>query len=826
MKISKKQKDYLIIIILILFFVFLTYRFKNVFGSDTDWINQHTIIPDYFRQMFYKTGKLIPNLALNYGAGQNIFNISYYGLLSPLILPSYFFPFMSMPTYITIINIITLIASGILFYNFLESHKYKRNVTLLTTIIFVLAAPFIFHMHRHIMFVNYMPFLVMGLMGVDKYLNKKKKGLLIISIFLMIMTSYYYSVCGLMVIGIYYLHEYLNKKEKFDLKLFFIDLIKFVLVLMIPILLSGILLIPTMYTLFSGRSVSESAYKLKDLLIPDMLFSKIFNGTYAIGLSIIGFISLLYLFFTKKRNNIIMASLLSIILFFPIFRFLLNGGLYLREKCFIPFIPLFSYYIAYFLKDLFNKKIDLKKFSIYLTIVFVLLYYFNQVKWMYGLILVFIICLLLYKKYHKNIIIYLIILSIMVGTSIYEVFKEDEVLISDYNKIFSSDVDKEIVNAINNDSGYYRFSNLYYPTKTVNKIYHEKYLSTNFYSSTYNGDYLDFIRNDFPSNEVEYNNFLIPSKSNLLWNSYMGVKYVYSDYDLSNGYTKISNNIYLNNYALPLIYARSNYLSIYDYKSYNYPYNEAILLNNVITENETKNPYLDLNMEKVHLDYEIVSINNIEVKEDNGYDLVSKDNGEIIVKFNDDIKNKLLYINVSGLKENTCSIDNISMKINNEENILTCKSWIYPNHNNTFHYILGDNNNTLTIKLLKGTYHIDNIETYLVDYQNIINKNYDSMNIISIENDEIIGDITVKDDSYLVTSIPYDKGFKIFIDDKEVPIEKINKAFLGCKITQGEHHVKITYQSPWLNYGKIASILGLLLYIGIIVYDKKKKISS
>ena len=45
----------------------------------------------YFRQLFYSTGKLLPNLAFNLGAGENLFNFAYYGLLSPVMLVSYLF---------------------------------------------------------------------------------------------------------------------------------------------------------------------------------------------------------------------------------------------------------------------------------------------------------------------------------------------------------------------------------------------------------------------------------------------------------------------------------------------------------------------------------------------------------------------------------------------------------------------------------------------------------------------------------------------------------------------------------------------------------------
>ena len=112
-----KKKDYYNYLILtgIVFVIYMILtHFTNVFGSDTDWINQHTIIPDYFRQLFYKTGNLIPSFSFNYGGGQNIFNLSYYGFLSPIILPSYLLPFVSMKTYMTVVDFIIVVSSGIL----------------------------------------------------------------------------------------------------------------------------------------------------------------------------------------------------------------------------------------------------------------------------------------------------------------------------------------------------------------------------------------------------------------------------------------------------------------------------------------------------------------------------------------------------------------------------------------------------------------------------------------------------------------------------------------------------------------------------------------
>ena len=44
----------------------------NIFGAKVDWSSQHSVFPEYFRQQFYRTGKLFPEFALNIGGGPNI----------------------------------------------------------------------------------------------------------------------------------------------------------------------------------------------------------------------------------------------------------------------------------------------------------------------------------------------------------------------------------------------------------------------------------------------------------------------------------------------------------------------------------------------------------------------------------------------------------------------------------------------------------------------------------------------------------------------------------------------------------------------------------
>ena len=60
------------------------------------------------------------------------------------------------------------------------------------------------------MFVNYMPFLLLALLGVDRHFQKRKSGLLILSVLGMILTSFYFSVGGLLALTAYAVTEYLK----------------------------------------------------------------------------------------------------------------------------------------------------------------------------------------------------------------------------------------------------------------------------------------------------------------------------------------------------------------------------------------------------------------------------------------------------------------------------------------------------------------------------------------------------------------------------------------------------------------------------------------
>ena len=87
----------------------------------------------------------------------------------------------------------------------------------------------------------------------------------------------------------------------------------------------------------------------------------------------------------------------------------------------------------------------------------------------------------------------------------------------------------------------------------------------------------------------------------------------------------------------------------------------------------------------------------------------------------------------------------------------------------------------------------------------------------------IRGNINLNKENYIITSLPYDEGFKVYLDNKEIKKEVVNTAFLGFKSPKGKHNIKITYTSPGYNLGKIITILSICITLIIIKKEKYKK---
>ncbi len=828
------KKDYLNLTILTLFvivIVLILTRGKYIYGSTTDWKDQHFLLAEYFRNMFYSTGKFIPELALNIGGGQNIFNFAYYGLLNPIILVSYLLPFIDMMHYVIISSILIVIISTLLFYKWLKNNNVSSNVCFLTTFIFVSASPLILHSHRHIMFMNYMPFLLLGLIGIDKYFQNKKFYLITLATTLMIFTSYYYSVSGIIVLGIYFVYKYLSLNEKFNLKDFCLNIIKFIYFIILGILIAAVLLLPVLSTILSGRNATTKDLSILSLFIPKFDAGYILYNSYGIGLTSIAVISLVSLLFYKGKNQKFLSCCLILIFCLPIFLYLLNGTLYVNAKVLITFLPLMCYIIGYNLTKIFNNEIPIKKIIIIMLLLISVSYFNNSQKtFMLFLFdsLIVISSIILYNSKNKKRLIYFPLVIISIINCLIVNFNDTLYLKKDYEKYFNAEIDNDINQIIQNDKSFYRINNNLSPLSTSNKIYDEHYYQSSLYSSTYNGNYNNFYVNVF-QNEIPYRNSVINGETNnLLYQIYMSEKYIITKNNSNLGYELISDNkdyqIYKNENILPIGYASDALLSYSDYKRLSYPYNIEALLNNIIVDEDLETNY-ESNIEEYDISELKQAFEQTNFKiEDDMYHFTLQNNKKLSVPLKNKINNKILIISFDMKLSQSCSKGDTYIIINGIKNKLTCKSWKYHNNNYDFNYVLSTPNiEELNIEFSKGEFLIDNIRAYTLDYDKIktLNQNIDTFNIDydKTKENKIVGNINVTNDGYFILKVPYDKGFEIYIDGYATELENVNDGFIGTKIRNGEHNIEIIYHTPLLLLGKFISIIGIIIFILSIIVN-------
>lgn len=819
-KINKKDKLNLIImtVIFCLIIIFIL-RNGNLYGSILDWNTQHSVIPEYFRSLFYKTLNIFPDFALNLGSGQNIYNYSYYGLFNPVIIISYFLPFISMKSYIQISSILLVYSSVILFYYFLRRNKVNENVSLLSSVVFLTASPLLFHSHRHIMFMNYMPFLILALIGVDKYFEKDNSKLLCISTVLIILMSYYYSIPAIISIVIYGVYKYIKLNKKITVKSFFKDGFRFLIPIMIAILISCILLVPTFYAILIGRLPNDINISLSDLLVPRINVKYLMYNAYGVGLTSISLLALINLFFDKKRENRFLLICLSSLIIFPIINYLLNGTMYIDAKVLIPFLPLYTLVISYMFDKISTKKINLRKLVIASLAVLFLIYvgkssYGNYfyIDFIFSLTLIIIATKTNTKYLFKVLTIVLLVIYSCAGNS-----KDTLVSRKDINS--SENVNQEkLIKKIPKGYDHTTLYNL--KLENVNNIFGNLNIYSDYlYSSTGNANYNLFMFDTFEVPMQSRNRLIISANKDLMYLMFSNNRYFIGDNVDITGYKKIDKigdtKLYENTDVLPFMYVSYNYYNKTDFSKKSFPYNNEILLNNVVvnekTNNEFKTSIKETFIRQSDIKYMDPSIIN------NGDRItVKKDNSRMLIDIPEVARNKILFVSFN-LEPQSCKVGDLLVNINGNTNKLTCREWKYYNGNTTFNYVIsGDTSNKVEVTFSKGMYKIDNLKIYYMDYNDIkdINKKVTKVSIDSkTKGDKIYASVETEKDGYFVTTLPYDKGFTIKVDNKKIDYEKVNIAYVGFKISKGKHNIVIEYKAPFKIVGLIMSFIGIIVYI-------------
>lgn len=825
----------------------------GVFGSKVDWISQHSVIPDYFRQQFYQTGALFPEFAANLGGGQNIYNFSYYGLYSPVILISYLLPFMKMGDYLMAASIVSLALSGILFYRWLIERGIRQGICLLTSLLFLMSGPMVFHSYNQVMFVNYMPFLCMAFREADRYLEGKSAGcMLAVSVFLMIMTSFYFSIGGMSALLIYGIHRYLQIREgrkKITAGRFLTDGLHFLIPILTAVLLSAVLLVPTAAALSGRSSTVGEKVALWELFAPQIEVLWLVYLPYGTGLTTMVITVLSTGVMYQKWYERILSLFCIAIFTIPVFAYLLNGGLYIRAKALIPFLPLLCYMIACYLEKQAKHEISLWEGMIPCILTFGIVCIggrqISDSKYLFLLLVesavMALCCLIFYKccdrcKMGYFLLILPSLLFLFGFGTIYHSAAARAVDSKFYAKVTDEKIGRVIETVLDEKEGFYRMEQLGNEEEkaaNLNRVWNMGQYVSSIYSSSCNPDYQSF-RKDVFKIEEPFRNLLMQSVSeNPVFRKFMGVRYLVSERDVP-GYelyrTIDGVKVYRCQDVSPIAYATDCVLGEKEYKNLEFPYNQLALLSCAVSETERKTVEERKSAERLRERLtESIHQSRFEIPRiDNGENSIEKTGGGYHIHLT---KSRKVKIGLTGSGDalflqfrvkNNRPLDDIAIRLESEKNKLTSENHFYYNGNKVFTYAVALEEGQKEVELTfgKGDYEIEAPMCFIGDIGGIWDQSelYQAEFHVNQEKtggNRIAGDIEVQKNGYFITTIPYDGGFEAFIDGEAVKCERVNTAFLGFQIEKGNHRVELVYHAPGLRMGKILSLFGLCLFLAL-----------
>ncbi|MBR6044455.1 MAG: YfhO family protein [Ruminococcus sp.] len=802
----------------------LIYSRDALFGSTLDWASQHYVIPDSFRRLFYETGELFPSFMPNLGGGENIYYLSYYGLYSPVIMLSCLLPFVPMAVYIEVSSAVLCYAGAALFYRFTRK-RYGRGLSLVLMLAYLCAGPVFLHSHRHIMFVNFLPFLILSFEAVDSFFEGRRKWQLILFPLLMILTGWYFAAAGLTAVTVYGIYRFLSVTDKVTLRGFLNAAGSFALRLIAAVMTAGVLILPTVYVILSGRDSSNTSFPA-EALIPAPRLESFAYTSYSMGLGAAALFAVIAAIVSKDRARRFLGTAVLLPVCCPVILYILNGTQYIDAKVLIPFIPLTLLLCGELISGLGEGSLRIAAIPL-AAAAFVLCFVMKQyspirsymLRWDIGLTAAAVLLWYLFRE-RRGFCAALLIVPCFFA---FYLNQNDSLITKEAVGAVTSEDYADLSETVRDDPQLWRSAVAEHHLTASDTVLSGTYYSPYLYSSLHNKDYNRFYF-DAMHNENEYRNSALTTRSqNPLFEMFMSVGYLYSESgEAPFGYTEAagsgSHTLYRSQYALPIGRCKPA-LGCDVFGKLSPPEQAEALLYRTVTGTggEYRSSVCELGTLTLPQSEQLTP-------DGEGYKINSRSAFTLTLPLEADLDGKLIFIEFGcSNKEGTRADVNIG--INGVSNCLTAPDWKYYNGNETFTYVLyPPKSGQLCMTFEDGEYSIGSIRAYTLDFPSdacrcdglVTDSKPDGSSVLS-------GRINVTEDGVFELAVPYDDGFTLIIDGAETEPIRVSTAFIGAEMSRGEHTVELRFRAPWLTAGIMLSAAGLLLSVILTVRDNKHK---
>lgn len=829
----------MIMIVALYIFDFAPFGNNSLAWNDADI--QYLDFFSYYKNVFEGTDSFLYTFSKTLG-GNNIAVLSYY-LSSPLNLLILLFDKCSMHSIFDILVILKLgIAAFTCSFFLMKRFSKDRTKSFHDLIIISLSVCYALSQYSlaqcsNVMWLDGVYMLPLILLGIYELVNNKRIGKLSACVAISIIFNWYTGGINCLFSIIWFLFELslkLIQKDKIELKEILVIFFKYICAMLLGVMLSAFLFLPTVGALTNSTRGSLDFNSLFNLDIIANAISIIqgyclgatsnygFVSLYCGSLPLLGFLGC---FFTKKlefdkKIILFLMSIITILLFYfapfiSLFSLLKDVSSYWYRYSYCGIIVMIFFSCYYFLKIKVDEKdISLIKIASIFSFLILSFNYINNnqdnkhVNFTVLFLILTAIGIELIINY-KNIKIKKIISSLLSMMLILEItysvklqmFNYHVETVSNYQE-YVLNQEKQINHLKDYDTEKYRISqtstrNMYEnnTTSRYNDALAYNYMSISGYTSSPDDIQRELL--DRLGYRINGENMCIVNTSILPADSLLGVKYVLSPYEI-NGLKEITqlgkyNNkkTYNNPYCLPMAFK----------------YND-----NDFDVSNQNNPFLYMNQ------------------------LYSKLVGENVELFKplsykkDDINN--LYT-VNLLKGNYSVYGNLpyqyevdSMIDVNDKYTIKYTGWL---SQSVFYIPTSKYDINATIKIDTNLYDAlkDNQEQFyaldldkFLEVTKLLSKN--EAEIINLENGKVNIEVNGNKEENLYISVPHDDGWIVTVNKKEIEPELFAECMYSIPLEDGNNKIEMKYKVKYLVPGICISIFAMIIYIILFYLDKKK----
>lgn len=832
MKFIKKYYINLLSFLLPIIILLIVCAINNLFPLGQNYLNiydgnlQHTGFIEYFKNILLGNESLL--YSFKGGLGYDFYSVFIYYLSDPLNIISVFFDREHLYVFYTILLFLKIGLCGFTCSILLKYFNKKDKYIILFSCIYALLS------YNLLYYLNYMWFgsvimLPLVVLGIEKLINERKKLLYFITLTLSILFNFYigYMICIFSVI--YFVYKYITlKKIKRDKKI----IKDFIILSVLAGLVCPVFLIPVIFQLLNGKNTGFSQTNQTEYFLFSMDW---FNAFYKITIGSFRSVDISY------GSPNIYSSLFIVSLVLTVF---FNTKISLKEKivvgCILAFYLLsFSFNLIDYSWHMFQRPIWYpNRYSFTLSLFLIIIAYksFDNIKsikfnnWVVVALIYLMIMMVtsgIYNEIFENkgkILLLALSILLVIDYIFILFFKKDfkvlliifiviELTLNSYVTIkaiphntsvnyFTNEIyyfNKQIKVLENSNNNFFRAEFNSVPTYNNGSLF--DYNGVNFFSSIRNNKIMNFMGDNLGIKvsdgcSVAYKTY------NPFNNAFLGIKYF--DGNEKESYVKQvfkdGSYVYYNNLTNPLMYLVSN--NIYNTKldnkdnvtNYETIYDDVMNDETNIIDNNFKINTNDLTFKKYYVYNKVTYAKLTYTKniEEDGW-LSFYDMNEFLY-YNPDI-----YINGKVIKDSSTRKTALFFKKGDKLKI------VYD----------------IASQRVKRT----SLTPYFIKYnslKNYVNKNNkNKATIVKYDKDNYIkSTIDVKKNNTLMTTIPYSKGWHVFVDGKEVKTKTIYNSLLSIDLKKGKHIIEFKYFPHGLIIGIIMSILAL---ITSIFYIRKTK---